>query len=78
MKLTKAGQFINLENNKVENVLDFDNGSFSLVISDLQYQSLLTFLQGAKRSMEQEKRKEDFYINEDQVQTGEEDGIDQL
>ncbi len=78
MKLTKAGQFINLETNKVENVLDFDNGSFSLVISDLQYQSLLTFLQGAKRSMEQEKRKEDFYINEDQVQTGEEDGIDQL
>ncbi len=78
MKLTKAGQFINLETNKVENVLDFDNGSFSLVISDSQYQSLLTFLQGAKRSMEQEKRKEDFYINEDQVQTGEEDGVDQL
>ncbi len=83
MKLTKAGQFINLETNKVENVLDFDNGSFSLVISDSQYQSLLTFLQGAKRSMEQEKRKEDFYINEDQVETAktghdEEDGVDQL
>lgn len=83
MKLTKAGQFINIDNGNIENVLDFDNGTFSLVISDFQYQQILNFLQGAKRSMGQEKRRETFYIDESQVETAktghdEEDGVEQV
>ena len=83
MKLTKAGQFINVDNGNIENVLDFDNGTFSLVISDFQYQQVLNFLQGAKRSMGQEKRRETFYIDESQVETAktghdEEDGVEQV
>ena len=83
MKLTKAGQFINVDNGNIENVLDFDNGTFSLVISDFQYQQILSFLQGAKRSMGQEKRRETFYIDESQVETAktghdEEDGVEQV
>lgn len=83
MKLTKAGQFINVDNGNIENVLDFDNGTFSLVISDFQYQQILNFLQGAKRSMGQEKRRETFYIDESQVETAktghdEEDGVEQV
>lgn len=77
MKLTKAGQFINIDNGKIENILDFDNGTFSLVISDFQYQQVLNFLQGAKRSMGQEKQQE-FYVDENQVQLNEDDGVDQL
>jgi len=83
VKLTKAGQFINVDNGNIENVLDFDNGTFSLVISDFQYQQILNFLQGAKRSMGQEKRRETFYIDESQVETAktghdEEDGVEQV
>lgn len=83
MKLTKAGQFINVDNGNIENVLDFDNGTFSLVISDFQYQQILNFLQGAKRSMGQEKQREAFYVDESQVETAktehdEEDGVEQV
>ena len=82
MKLTKAGQFINIDNGNIENVLDFDNGTFSLVISDFQYQQVLNFLQDAKRSMGQVKQRETFYIDESQVETAkteqEEDGIEQV
>ena len=83
MKLTKAGQFINVDNGNIENVLDFDNGTFSLVISDFQYQQVLNFLQGAKRSMRQEKQRETFYVDESQVDTAktrhdEEDGVEQV
>lgn len=83
MKLTKAGQFINVDNGNIENVLDFDNGTFSLVISDLQYQQVLNFLQGAKRSMGREKQREIFYVDESQVETAktghdEEDGVEQV
>lgn len=83
MKLTKAGQFINVDNGNIENVLDFDNGTFSLVISDFQYQQILNFLQGAKRSMRQEKQRETFYVDESQVDTAktrhdEEDGVEQV
>ena len=83
MKLTKAGQFINVDNGNIENVLDFDNGTFSLVISDFQYQQILNFLQGAKRSIGREKQRETFYIDESQVETAktghdEEDGVEQV
>jgi hypothetical protein len=82
VKLTKAGQFINVDNGNIENVLDFDNGAFSLVISDFQYQQILNFLQGAKRSMGQVKQRETFYIDESQVDTAkteqEEDGVEQV
>lgn len=83
MKLTKAGQFINVDNGNIENVLDFDNGTFSLVISDFQYQQVLNFLQGAKRSMGREKQREIFYVDESQVETAktghdEEDGVEQV
>lgn len=83
MKLTKAGQFINVDTGNIENILDFNNGAFSLVITDFQYQQILTFLQGAKRSTEKEKVKETFYIDENQVNTtksnqDEDDGVDQL
>ncbi len=83
MKLTKAGQFINVDNGNIENVLDFDNGTFSLVISDFQYQQVLNFLQGAKRSMGREKQRETFYVDESQVETAktghdEEDGVEQV
>jgi len=82
VKLTKAGQFINVDNGNIENVLDFDNGTFSLVISDFQYQQILNFLQGAKRSMGQVKQRETFYIDESQVDTAkteqEEDGVEQV
>jgi len=82
VKLTKAGQFINVDNGNIENVLDFDNGTFSLVISDFQYQQILNFLQGAKRSMGQVKQRETFYVDENQVETAkaehEEDGVEQV
>ena len=83
MKLTKAGQFINVDNGNIENVLDFDNGTFSLVISDFQYQQVLNFLQGAKRNIGREKQRETFYIDESQVETAktghdEEDGVEQV
>ena len=83
MKLTKAGQFINVDNGNIENVLDFDNGTFSLVISDFQYQQILNFLQGAKRSIGREKQRETFYVDESQVETAktrhdEEDGVEQV
>ena len=83
MKLTKAGQFINVDNGNIENVLDFDNGTFSLVISDFQYQQVLNFLQGAKRNIGREKQRETFYIEESQVETAktghdEEDGVEQV
>lgn len=80
MKLTKAGQFVNVDTGEVENLLDFDSGSFSLVITDEQYQQVLNFLQGAKRSVK--RQAERFYVDSTEVQTAksgqEEDGIEQL
>ncbi len=84
MKLTRAGQFINVDSREIENVLDFDNGKFSLVITNQQYQQVLDFLRDEVPEEGYEEIKQSFYVNQDQIKSlpkiahDEEDGIDQL
>ncbi len=67
MTLTRAGQFVNVVNKQIENVLDFNDGELTITISDSEYQKVLNHLQG----------RNSFYVDSKHVQQQglDEDGV---
>jgi hypothetical protein len=61
MKLLKAGQLVNLETQKVQNILEFERG-FIVELSDQEYEKVIRHLQTNKTT----NQKESFYVEVDE------------
>lgn len=82
MKLTKIGQFVEVETSNIGAILEFDNGDFILEVTDNQYAEVLTYLKNSISTppAEEEEDRGSFYV--DPVFPGptqeEDDGVGQI
>lgn len=60
MKLIKAGQLVNLETKKVQNILEFEGG-FVVELIDQEYEKVIKYLQNKPV-----EKKESFYVEVDE------------
>lgn len=86
MKLTKIGQFVEVDTSNIGAILEFDNGDFILQVTDDQYNEVLTYLKSTittppteEIEEETEESRGSFYVNPVfNEATVEEDGVGQV
>ena len=82
MKLTKIGQFVEVETSNIGAILEFDNGEFILEVTDTQYNEVLLYLKNSISTppVEEEEDGGSFYVKP--VFSGttqeEDDGVNQI